>query len=206
MKCANCKRASEYPVCKSCWSYALAQLDKLPQFYNDLEQELIPSSGKKSERVSGSKTPPLPVRIETLHLRTGGISTLLIKHEVAMREILNETRMKFRGEEINRITKTCEYLKDHSDWAWSNYPDLPKLAIEIIKITSKVQLILGEKSDEIVIGKCPTQDENGKPCGSTLKINPHAIDRTAEIKCRICDTVWNSTQWRLLGRVLDGKN
>jgi hypothetical protein len=171
--------------------------------YDDLEDELIPSSGKSGERVSGSKTPPLPVRIETLHLRTGGISTPLIKHEVAMREQLNESKVKFRGEEPHRISKVCEYLKNHSEWAFDNYPDLGALVKDIIAIAHKVQFVLGHKSDEIIIGKCPTQDENGKTCGTQLKINPQAIDRTSEIKCRSCETVWRSEQWRLLGRMLD---
>jgi len=203
MKCANCRKFNDYAICLNCWAYALNQLDKFPQMYNDLESELIPSSGRSGERVGGTKTPPLPVRIETLHLRSGGISTPLIKHEIEMRSLLQETRITFRGEEINRITKTCEYLKTHADWAHKQYWNLVTLASEIIAISHKIQFVLGHKSDEIVIGRCPTQDEEGNPCGAQLKINPQSIDRTSEIKCRVCETVWRSEQWRLLGRILE---
>ena len=207
MKCFICRKRSEYAVCNNCWHYALLQLDKFPNFYHELENELIPGRSGNSERVQGSRdSSPIPVRLETLHLRSGGISVPLTKHETTMRLVRKETRITFRGEEINRITKTCVYIKSHADWAFSEYTEVAELANDIISISNKIQYVLGNKSDEIVIGRCPTQDEDGKACNTKLKISPQSIDRTAEIKCRVCETVWKSEQWRLLGRVLDAQH
>jgi len=120
-----------------------------------------------------------------------------------MREIRQETRITFRGEEIHRITKTCHYLISHADWAYKEYAYVEELTKDIISIASNIQRILGYKSEEITIGKCPTINDEGQKCGSKLKIDPSKLDRTSEIKCRRCDTIWDSTKWRLLGRMLD---
>ena len=201
MKCANCRRHSERPICKSCWNFAVEQLRVFPKRYHELEDELLPSNGAQGERVSGSKTPPLPLRIETLHLRTGGISTPLIKHEIEMRKTRQETRITWRGEEINRITKTCEYHIKREQWSFTQYGDVADLATTIISISNKINFVLGHKSEDIVIGSCPTIDEAGKPCNAKLKVNPQM--RTTTITCRVCNTTWDSTQWRLLGKMLD---
>jgi len=202
MKCANCRRNSEKEICESCWTFALNQLRKFPSRYHELEDELFPSQGY-GERVSGSKTPPLPVKLETLHLRTGGISQPLMKHEARIRFQRQETRITFRGEEIKRITLTCEYHLSHSDWTYSDYPDLAELATEIIGVSGKINYVLGYKSEDVVIGSCPTVDENGKPCATKLKVNPQKLDKTLEVTCRACGTTWDSTKWRLLGKMLN---
>jgi hypothetical protein len=201
MKCANCRRTSEREICDGCWSFAVEQLQKFPALYHELEDELWPSSGAKGERVSGSKTPPLPVRIETLYLRTGGISLPLVKHETTMRQIRQETRITFRGEEFNRITLTCEYHIKRQKWTYDEYGDIADLATTIISISNKINYVLGHKSDDIVIGSCPNTDENGKPCNAKLKVNPQM--KNLEVTCRVCGTVWDSTRWRLLGKMLD---
>ena len=201
MKCVNCKRNSEREICDGCWTFALNQLRKFPQRYHELEDELFPSQGY-GERVSGSKTPPLPVKLETLHLRTGGISQPLMKHEARIRTTRQETRIRFRGEEINRITLTCEYHLSHSDWTYKEYADLADLTTSIISVSSQINFVLGYKSEDVVIGSCPTIGEDGKPCATKLKVNPQKLDKTLEITCRNCGVTWDSTKWRLLGKML----
>jgi len=206
MKCFNCRKDSQRDICQSCWRFAMLQLVKFPDLYHDLEKELVPSTGKKGERVSGSKTAPLPVRIETLNMRSGGISIPLMRHEEMMREIRNETRITFRGQEINKITMTCEYIFNREEWAYNEYKSAVDLATVIISTYNKIMFILGKKSDEIIIGKCPTINKEDEVCGAKLKIDPTQLERTSEIKCRRCGTVWESHQWRLLGKMLDAQN
>ena len=206
MKCSNCHRQNDYTVCYGCWDYALSHLDKFPLRYYELENELIPSASvSKGERIQSSRDgSPIPVRLETLHLRSGGISKPLMAHETTMRTIRKETRITFRGEEINKIAKTTTYIKTHAKWAFTEYSEIDELTKDIITIAHKIQYVLGHKSDEITIGKCPT-DIEGEKCNSTLKIDPTKLDRTSEIVCRKCQTVWDSTKWRLLGRMLDSQ-
>ena len=204
MRCDNCHRNSDHLICLGCWDYALISLSKFPARYYDLEDELIPSSSKgNNERVQSSNTAPLPGRLETLHLRSGGISKPLMKHEAQMRVVRKETQITFRGEEINKIVKTTTYIKSHANWAYDKYAELTDLTKDIIAISNKIEQVLGNRSDEIVIGRCPTILEDESKCGMALKVDPARLHSTSEIKCRKCETVWDSTKWRLLGRILD---
>ena len=202
MKCILCRRKNERSVCDSCWNWANRQLVRFPARYNELERALMPEKGN-NERVGGTKTPPLPVRLETLHLRTGGISKVLMTHEANVRKIQLHTQITFRGDELKRIQITCNYLGTHSEWIFENYPDVDKLAHDIIDIHNRINYVLGFKSDEITIGNCPTVNEDGEACGTQLKIKPDILSSYGDIRCRVCDTVWKSEQWRLLGRMLE---
>ena len=206
MKCPNCHKPTENLVCINCWSYALDSLDKFPSLYDKLEDELLPgNTTSRGDKIQTSRDgSPIPARLETLHLRSGGISKPLMVHETVMRSTRKETRIVFRGEELNRIVETTTYIKKNADWAYKEYTAVDDLTKDILNIYRKIQYILGDKSDEVTIGKCPTEDENGKKCGSALKIDPS--QKSLDIKCRRCDTVWDSTKWRLLGRMLDEAN
>lgn len=201
MRCSNCHRKGDFEICNSCWTFAISQLHKFPMRYKQLETELIPSKGY-GERVQSSFSSPLPIKLETLALRTGAISKPLMEYESIIRDKRRETKITFRGDELNRITKTCVYFIDRAEWIRAYFDDAPELALSIIKIANRINFVLGYKSDEIVIGRCPNTDEEGNVCNAKLKINPQTIDTNSEIKCRVCDTIWTSTQWRLLGRML----
>ena len=97
MKCPICRKKCEALVCDPCWTLALDRLAKIPDGYKFLEKELIPSQGV-GERVGGSKTPPIPVKLEVLHLRTQGIKEPLLIHEARIRYQQNHTKITFRGQ------------------------------------------------------------------------------------------------------------
>lgn len=189
-------------MCNNCWDYAIDKLKGFPDKYNELSKELIPSQGR-NERVGGSKTPPIPVRLETLHLRTGGISKPLMEHEAQIRAEQRHTRITFRGQEHNRIEQTCKYLTAQSQWILAHYEEVVALAKEINEISKRINAVLGFKSDLITIGTCPSQDEDGIECGAKLQINPSSLTSFGDIKCKSCGSVWPSEKWRLLGRMLN---
>lgn len=204
MKCPICRRNTERLICESCWSYAIEQLKDFPDKYNQLEDELLPSRGY-GQRVSGTKTPPLPVRLETLYLRTGGMSRILMVHETIIRREQHHTMITFRGEEIHRVTKTVEYLSTHEEWIYKNYTDADNLTKHILDIANRVKYVLGFKSDEMVIGNCPTVDNEGNACSAPLRVNVKIIETGGNITCRACKTTWTEEHWRLLGRVIESE-
>lgn len=179
-------------------------MEKLKSFsskYKQLESEMLPAQGY-GERVGGSKTPPIPVRVETLHLRTGGISKPLMAHEAKIRIEQRHTRITFRGEEHNRIEITCKYLTAQAEWIFTSYQEVAKLAADIDSINKQINTVLGYRSDLLTIGTCPSVDDKGETCGNKLQVNPATLTSFGDIKCRACNTVWSSEKWRLLGRVL----
>ena len=202
MKCALCRRHTETSLCANCWNYAIEKLQVFPKKYEELEDELLPSRGRPSERVGGSKEPPLPVRLEVLYLRSNGISKPLMNHEAKIRIEQRHTRITFRGQELNRITVTCQYLTAQAEWIYDNYGDVDVLAKDINDIHKRINSALGFKNELITIGTCPTVLDDGQLCGAKLQINPTTLTSFGDIKCKDCGTVWESNRWRLLGKVL----
>ena len=162
---------------------------------------MFPTQGH-GERVGGSKAPPIPVRVETLHLRTGGISKPLMAHEARIRIEQQHTRITFRGEEYNRITVTCKYLTAQAEWIFSTYQDVAQLAADVDSINKQINTVLGYRSDLMTIGTCPSVDDKGETCGNKLHVKPTTLTSFGDIKCRACGNNWSSEKWRLLGRVL----
>ncbi len=201
MKCASCRKATERSLCPSCWEYSVEKLKSFSSKYKQLESEMLPAQGY-GERVGGSKTPPIPVRVETLHLRTGGISKPLMAHEAKIRIEQRHTCITFRGEEHNRIEITCKYLTAQAEWIFTSYQEVGKLAADIDSINKQINTVLGYRSDLLTIGTCPSVDDKGETCGNKLQVNPATLTSFGDIKCRACGTVWSSEKWRLLGRVL----
>ena len=185
MKCALCRRTTERLICANCWNYAIEKLYNFPTKYVQLEKELIPSRGKVSEKVGGSKEPPLPVRLEVLYLRSGGISKPLMKHEKIIRTEQRHTGITFRGEELNRVKMTCQYLTAQADWIFTNYVDADNLAKEINSIHKQISTALGFRSELMTIGTCPTTLDDGKMCGAKLQVNPATLTSFGDIKCKI---------------------
>ena len=205
MKCALCRRNTEKLICANCWSYAIEKLSTFPNRYHELAKELIPSKGY-GERVGGSKEPPLPVRLETLYLRSGGISKPLMSHETKIRIEQRHTRITFRGKEDNKIKVTCDYLIAQSEWTYENYADADLLAREINEINKRINAVLGFKSDLMTIGTCPALNEDNELCGADLRVNPSTLTNFGDIKCKACGAVWDSSRWRLLGKTLNANS
>ena len=166
---------------------------------------MLPTQGH-GERVGGSKTPPIPVRVETLHLRTGGISKPLTAHEQKIRTEQQHTRVTFRGEEFNRIKITCRYLTAQAEWIFTSYEEIGKLAADIDFINKQINTVLGYRSELLTIGTCPSVDDKGETCGNKLQVNPTTLTSFGDIKCRACGAIWSSEKWRLLGRVLSANS
>lgn len=205
MKCPACRKKTESLVCASCWSLTVDRLSKFPESYAVLEKELVPSQGY-GERVGGSKTPPIPVKLEVLHLRTGGISQPLLKHESAIRAGQRHTRVTFRGENWRYVQESCKYLVIHKEWIWHNYKDIDNLVMDVVSINKAINNALGYRSELVTIGTCPATDENGEVCGYRLQVNPTTLSSFSDIICGSCKTTWSSTRWRLLGKMLDDDN
>lgn len=202
MKCPLCRRKVETLVCSHCWATTVERLVKIPQGYNSLAAELIPSQGV-GERVGGSKTPPIPVKLEVLHLRTTGIKEPLLRHEHQIRHQQKHTHISFRGQTANYIRESCAYLVTHERWIFKEYKQVDDFAKEVAFISRAIDSALGHRSEMVTIGTCPAMDDQGETCGYRLQVNPATLNAFSDIVCPLCRTTWSSTRWRLLGRMLD---
>lgn len=203
MRCAVCGRKSDTPGCFRCWTRGFHILGDLPTAYVALEDMLIPAKGY-GEKVQGTRTPPIPARLDVLYLRTGGISKTLQKHEREIRISLYHSSITFQGDEQQTIVKSSQYLRNQWDWIQNHY--LPDLLRDLNKLHGQIENALGNRSEEITIGTCPAEDEEGNPCGAILRINPKILESYGDIRCPHCATVWESTKWRLLGQIIEQTN
>lgn len=200
MRCQVCGRKSSRTGCDGCWTRGLSTLKELPNYYFALEAFLLPAKGY-GEKVQGTRTPPLPARLNVLHLRAGGISGVVEHHEVFVRLLQNHSKIRHRGNEGQRITKSVEYLKNQWDWMRDNYR--AHILLDLFKLYGEIHDALGNRSEDITIGSCPAEDRQGQPCGAILRISLKALESMADIRCPNCATVWESTKWRLLGQIIE---
>jgi hypothetical protein len=202
MRCYVCGRKSSVTTCAGCWTRGLAILKDLPSEYTALESVLIPSKGY-GEKVQGTRTPPIPARLDVLHLRTGGITQVLYKHESSIRVELRHSTITFAGNEYQKIEKSVTYLSSQWEWVEKNYESGSDLLVDLVGLSREIQNALGNKSEDITIGTCPALDDEGNTCGAILRISPKVMETLGDIRCPLCATVWESRKWRLLGQIIE---
>lgn len=200
MRCYVCGRKASKPACDRCWARGFNTLKDLPSYYYALEAFLVPAKGY-GEKVQGTRTPPLPARLNVLHLRTGGISNKITFHEREIRSLQSHATITFRGDEGERIEASVRYLVNQWEWIVENYD--PGILVDLDGLYGEIQGAIGNKSEDITIGSCPAEYDDGSPCGAILRVSQKILETMSDIRCPNCATVWESRKWRLLGQIIE---
>lgn len=189
--CAACGHPVTIRLCERCRANTDADLVALPGLYRSLADVLAPGVGA-GDRVSGSRTPPLPVRLGPLTLRSGGsVASILTSWEDDWREILGWTMRPFRGNNEQTLEGTVKFLRSNWPWAIDKHPAPQEFAWEVRDLTSACRTEIEGKGESRVIGTCPSTDESGRICGAKLWASPYAT----EIRCRLCRAAWKQDEW-----------
>jgi hypothetical protein len=177
-----------------------AALSEISALYALMGDVLAPGTAGDRTRVSGTRTAPLPVRLEPLSLRArGGIITILATWEVDWREVRGMTPAQ-RGNSDRDLAGIVLWLRAHLPWAIEHHPAIREFADEVRDVVRECQAAAGLLPHMMRIGTCPV-DCDGQPCGERLYADPQA----EEIWCRKCRTRWPRAHWMLLGRTLRGE-
>jgi hypothetical protein len=194
----RCRAAHRDRVCPRCRDTTDEQLAALPGLYAALADHLEPGTGR-GERVSGSRTPPLPVALVALTLRaTGGIVATLTDIEDSWRQLLGWTNRVFRGSHEQTLDHTVKFLRNNLHWACDHHPEPQIFADAIRGLHATCKAALGEHILRVTIGHCPTATDDG-PCGARLSVDPWA----AQVRCPACRTEWPREHWLLLGAAMN---
>jgi len=204
--CPLCKRpvddAHVHDRCRFAVDHRLGQI---PGLYAALAAVLEPGRAAGA-RVSGSRTPPLPVQLEPLSLRgRGGIITILATWETDWRErrgwyaIPTHANLEQTLVGDQALAGIIDWLRDQLDWAIANHPAVDEFAGEVRDIVHQCHRAIGALENHMRIGTCPALDENGHPCNSRLYADPQADT----IICRNCGADWPRDQWMILGRAMN---
>lgn len=193
--CSICSRPSRIRVCGRCIEVTDRHIGDIPDLYRSLASVLTPGAGS-GDRVSGSRTPPLPVRLGPLSLRSGGsLVAMLHSWEDDWRDLLQWTKRPFRGTIEQSVIGACKFLRSNWPWAADKHPSPQDFAAEMRDIVTECRTEIEGKGDTRQIGLCPT-DTGEKLCGMPLWASPYS----PSIKCRRCGTEWAQDAWlRLAG-------
>jgi hypothetical protein len=143
--------------------------------YAQLGQQLTPGAGNSGPAVSGSRTAPIPVRLEPLSLLAkGGVVTIL---QTWVDDWADHGRaQRTRGGSLQQqLDAAVQTLRFNLDWASAQHPAFAEFAHEVWQIKRQCEgQVTGERAPRRIGVACP--------CGQTLRIT---LD-TAGVVCPAC--------------------
>lgn len=169
--CTICRRglyADElgHQACRPCTDRidrdlrALAGDDGL---YARLSGRLMPGSGSGGPAVSGSRTAPLPLRLEPLSLiARGGVVTILQTWIVDWHELLGYQHPRWEGGLQQQCDQAVNRLRTLLPWAAERHPAFDEFAREIGQVKRQCEAqVTGERPPRRVYVICPCQQRLG---------------------------------------------
>lgn len=201
--CVSCGRAlwvaeANRFACRPCEDRATQWIAELPGLFRQLDTTAMLMKG--SSRISGpsgSKTPPIPPRIDVLNLvGPGGIAARLRDIEDAWRAVLGWTVAPWRGSPAEAIPQHASFLANNLLWACGSYEPVGQDIDDLRRLHGEcAALAAGEKRPgRVQIGACPVRSDDG-PCGTALT----ASTGSHRVHCAGCGTRWDGLgEWREL--------
>lgn len=202
MNCTICRRPTDDrdPIRhQHCADRLRTNLTDIPGLYALMGAVLTPGAVGGGAHVSGTRTAPLPVRLEPLSLRArGGIITVLATWEADWRETRGMSAA-MRGIGERDLGAIVLWLRAHLPWAIEHHAAVTEFADEVRDIVQQCRAAAGLLPHMMRIGYCPAL-VGEQTCGAALYADP-----TAEaIRCR-CGARWGRGQWMMLGRAMQGE-
>lgn len=194
--CVVCaKRPPEWGlVCAPCTSRMRDQLRELVDEYALLDATPGASAG---QRVSGTRTAPLPARLDVLNLLGPGSAHVHVhrrdEHDDQIGELptlvwleswcrdWRDTRGQGETLPEPTITGMTRWLDHRLDWAADEHEAVDEFAAELGKALRLLRGVnrAGDRPESMFVGYCPAEATDG-PCGQPL----YANTRYAVIVCR----------------------
>lgn len=194
--------------CRPCEDGTRTRLNQLPTLFARLNQTaaLIPGSRKTNGAApTGSRTPPLPLRLDVLDLvGPGGIATRLQAIEDSWRTALGRriapasdgvrVFASWRTNPTRAVPGQVEFLVINLQRACETYESIGQDIDEIRRLHAKCKALVDgdRRPGQVPIGACPVRVEDGL-CATplTAKASSHRVH------CTGCGTRWETmAEWR----------
>jgi hypothetical protein len=225
-ECAVCGWVSRDGVelpgwCERCRGRTAADVADLPEFYRALAAVMTPGAAGEQQRVGGSRTPPLPFRVDVANLRgpatagelpggdNGGplsIGTVLAVARILVRETCGLPDESYSGipdtgRQVDRDARfLIAWLPRYAEYV-ADPEELAALVEQIHDARQRAWHALGYGAHKVFLGPCPYVDpyeKTGRACGRELWIDPVMAD---SVTCRDCGTRWDRRYFLWLRRV-----
>lgn len=183
--------------CRPCEIKTAKRLTELPPLFVELNRTstLMRGARKPGAATSGSRTPPIPPRLEVLTLTgPGGVAARLAAIEDAWRAVLGWTIAPWRGSPVQAVPEHVRFLTNNLPWACDSYDSIGQDIDDIRRLHAEATAaVSGErKPGRVQTGLCPTLLEGGL-CGQQLT----ATAASHRIRCQTCGTEWDGlAAWR----------
>jgi hypothetical protein len=191
-------------ACRPCEDRASQWIAELPGLYRQLDTtaSLMRGARRPGGGSSGSKTPPIPPRLEVLALvGPGGVAARLAAIEDAWRSVLGWTVAPWRGSPAQAMPHLVEFLANNLLWACSSYEEVGQDIDDLRRLHGEMKAIVdGERRPgRVQIGACPVRLE-GEPCAAPLT----ASAASHRVRCGSCGARWETLgEWRELRAAQD---
>jgi hypothetical protein len=146
---------------------------------------------------SGSKTPPIPPRLEVLALvGPGGVAARLSAIEDAWRQTLGWTVAPWRGSPGQAVPQLTAFLTNNLLWACSSYESIGQDIDDLRRLHAECTALVNDerRPGRVQIGNCPVR-VGDSVCWQPLT----ARADSHRIQCGACGARWETLgEWREL--------
>lgn len=185
--CATNLYDTEQGTCRPCTERvdqnlrALAGPDGL---YARLADSLHPGSGSGGPAVSGSRTAPLPVRLQPLSLAArGGVVTILQTWLIDWHETLGYRHPRWDGDLQQQCDQVVKRLRLLLPWAAENHGAFDEFSRELASLVNQCRAVTGGEKPPRRIGVTCS-------CGYTLRVT---LD-TSGVRCPACSAQYGHSE------------
>ncbi|NED75379.1 hypothetical protein G3I51_24250 [Streptomyces sp. SID9944] len=192
-------------VCRPCETKTAQRIAELPALFRQLDTTAALMRGASrpgGSGGSGSKTPPIPPRLDVLALvGPGGVAARLAAVEDSWRTALGWGIAAWRGSPAQALPHQVQFLTNNLLWACSSYESVGQDIEEIRRLHAEcTALVEGERRPgRVQIGCCPVPVDGGY-CGTQLT----ATAASHRVRCTGCGARWETLgEWRELRAAQD---
>ncbi len=186
--------------CRPCEDATGTRIAELPGLFRQMNTTASLMRGARRPgggSTSGSKTPPIPPRLEVLALvGPGGIATRLRDIEDAWRKALGWTVAPWRGSPAQAVPQHTQFLLNNLPWACDAYQSVGQDIDDLRRLHAECTAIVNDerRPGRVQIGLCPIRVDDGL-CGQQLT----ASAASHRVRCGNCGARWETLgEWREL--------
>jgi hypothetical protein len=186
-------------ACRPCGERTAARIAELPALFRQLDTTaaLMKGGSRGSSPTSGSRTPPIPPRLDVLNLVSpGGVVSRLSAIEDAWRQALGWTVAPWRGSPAQAIPGLAAFLGNNLLWACSSYDEIGQDIDDLRRLHAECSALVRDerRPGRVQIGNCPTQ-VGDQVCWTPLT----ASAASHRVRCSGCGGRWETIgEWREL--------
>lgn len=187
-------------ACRPCEESTATRITELPALFRQLDTTaaLMRGARRQGGGSSGSKTPPIPPRLEVLALvGPGGVAARLRDIEDSWRSALGWTVAPWRGSPAQAVPQHVTFLANNLLWACSDYESVGQDIDDLRRLHGECAALVNDerKTGRVQIGACPARYDDDSLCGQPLT----ATAASHRVRCTACGSRWETLgEWREL--------